>query len=110
MRPVNRGYMRLWIRRLTGGGTERATGPCKSDFNGATEVVTFAIVGAAQGLDLDAFVQQILTIEEEAVLKESFLVKGDCVDTIRLDADMIQKYVRYQNKHEKQLEQLKLFE
>jgi hypothetical protein len=37
-----------------------------------------------------------------------FWAKGSCVDTIGLDADMIRKYVRYQEEKEKQLEQLQL--
>ena len=39
-----------------------------------------------------------------------FWAKGYCVDTVGLDADMIRKHVRYQEKKEKQLEQLRLFE
>lgn len=34
--------------------------------------------------------------------------KGYCVDTVGLDADMIRKYVSYQEEKEKQLEQLQL--
>jgi len=37
-----------------------------------------------------------------------FWAKGYCVDTIGLDADMIRKYVRYQEEKEKQVEQLQL--
>ena len=37
-----------------------------------------------------------------------FWAKGYCVDTVGLDADMIRKYVRYQEEKEKQLEQLQL--
>jgi putative transposase len=38
-----------------------------------------------------------------------FWAKGYCVDTVGLDADMIRKYVRYQEEKEKQLEQLQLY-
>ncbi len=38
-----------------------------------------------------------------------FWAKGYYVDTVRLDADMIRKYVRYQEKQERQSEQLDLF-
>jgi len=37
-----------------------------------------------------------------------FWSKGYCVDTIGLDAEMIQKYVRYQEKKERLFEQLEL--
>ncbi|MDX9788720.1 MAG: hypothetical protein RBT11_18220 [Desulfobacterales bacterium] len=36
--------------------------------------------------------------------------KGYCVDTVGLDADMIRKFVRYQEKKEQQVEQLQLFD
>ena len=39
-----------------------------------------------------------------------FWAKGYCVDTVGLDADMIRKYVRYQEKKEKQMEQLQLID
>ena len=39
-----------------------------------------------------------------------FWSKGYCVDTVGLDADMIRKYVRYQEKEERQLEQLQLID
>ncbi|MFH1153201.1 MAG: transposase [Pseudomonadota bacterium] len=39
-----------------------------------------------------------------------FWAKDYCVDTVGLDADMIRKYVRYQERKEKQEEQLQLFE
>ena len=37
-----------------------------------------------------------------------FWAKGYCVDSVGLDADMIRKYVRYQEKKEKLQEQLQL--
>jgi putative transposase len=37
-----------------------------------------------------------------------FWAKGYCVDTAGLDADIICKYVRYQEKKEQQMEQLQL--
>ena len=39
-----------------------------------------------------------------------FWAKGYCVDTVGLDADMIRKYVRHQEKKERQAEQLDLFD
>jgi putative transposase len=37
-----------------------------------------------------------------------FWAKGHCVDSVGLDADMIRKYVRFQEKKEQQMEQLQL--
>ena len=39
-----------------------------------------------------------------------FWAKGYCVDTVGLDADMIRKYVRYQERIEQQMEQMKMFD
>ena len=39
-----------------------------------------------------------------------FWAKGYCVDTVGLDADTIRKYVRYQEKKERQMEQLQLID
>ena len=39
-----------------------------------------------------------------------FWSKGYCVDTVGLDADMIRKYVRYQEKKEQLMEQLQLID
>lgn len=38
-----------------------------------------------------------------------FWARGYCVDTVGLDADMIRKYVKYQEQKEKQAEQRDLF-
>lgn len=38
-----------------------------------------------------------------------FWARGCCVDTVGLDADMIRKYVKYQEQKEKQAEQRDLF-
>jgi putative transposase len=39
-----------------------------------------------------------------------FWAKGYYVDKVGLDADMIRRYVRYQEKQERQVEQLQLFD
>ena len=38
-----------------------------------------------------------------------FWAKGYCVDTVGLDSEMIRKYVRYQEKKERRVEQQRLF-
>ena len=37
-----------------------------------------------------------------------FWAPGYCVDTVGMDAEMIRRYVRYQEKHEKKVEQQQL--
>ena len=37
-----------------------------------------------------------------------FWAKGYCVDTVGIDAEMIRRYVRHQEKRERQIEQLQL--
>ena len=39
-----------------------------------------------------------------------FWAKGYCVDTVGLDAEMVRKYVRHQEKKERQIKQLRLDE
>jgi REP element-mobilizing transposase RayT len=46
-------------------------------------------------------VQSVSVTHEETVLGNHFWAKGYCVDTVDLDADMIRKYVRYQEEKEK---------
>jgi hypothetical protein len=93
---------------LRGGGAECAAGPCTSGGDNSAEGIDIGAAGAVRGSDIDEAVPPVSVFEEEAVLGESLLVEGYCVDTVGLDADMIRKYVRYQEKKEQQLEQLQL--
>ena len=51
-------------------------------------------------------VSQFQHLKKKPYWGNHFWAKGYCVDTVGLDADMIRKYVRYQEEKEKQLEQL----
>ena len=51
---------------------------------------------------------QIRFLKKKPYWGNHFWAKGYCVDTVQLDADMIRKYVRYQEKKGQQLEQLQL--
>ncbi len=47
-------------------------------------------------------------LKKKPYLGNQFWAKGYSVETVGLDADMICKYVRYQEKQEQELEQLQL--
>jgi len=54
--------------------------------------------------------QQFQHLKKKPYWGNHFWTKGYCVDSVGLDADMIRKYVRYQEKQEKQMEQLQLLD
>jgi hypothetical protein len=81
--------------RLRSLGTERATGSYAPSGKGQTSMRLF---------------HQFRYLKKKPYWGNHFWAKGYCVDTVGLDADMIRKYVRYQEKKEKQLEQLQLID
>lgn len=52
--------------------------------------------------------QQFRHLKKKPYWGSNFWAKGYCVDSVGLDADMIRKYVRYQEKKEKVQVQLQL--
>lgn len=68
------------------------------------------LLGRLKGQTSMRLFNQFRYLKKKPYWGNHFWAKGYCVDTVGLDADMIRKYVRYQEKQEKQLEQLKLFE
>jgi len=52
--------------------------------------------------------QQYRHLKKKTYWGNHFWAKGYCVDSVRLDADMIRKYVSYQEKKEQRMEQLQL--
>ncbi|MEJ2068381.1 MAG: IS200/IS605 family transposase [Deltaproteobacteria bacterium] len=67
------------------------------------------LVGRLKGQTSMKVFNQFRHLKKKPYWGNHFWAKGYCVDTIGLDADMIRKYVRYQEKREKQLEQLQLY-
>jgi hypothetical protein len=53
---------------------------------------------------------QVPEFEAQALLGQSFLVQRNCVDTAGPNADMVGKDVRYQERKEKQPEQLQFID
>jgi putative transposase len=66
------------------------------------------LVGRLKGQTSIKLLHQFRQMREKPYWGNHFWSKGYCVDTVGLDADMIRKYVRYQEEKEKQLEQLQL--
>jgi putative transposase len=67
------------------------------------------LVGRLKGqTSIKLLMHQFRQMREKPYWGNHFWSKGYCVDTVGLDADMIRKYVRYQEEKEKQLEQLQL--
>jgi putative transposase len=66
------------------------------------------LVGRLKGQTSMKLFNQFRQMRKKPYWGNHFWSKGYCVDTVGLDADMIRKYVRYQEEKEKQLEQLQL--
>jgi putative transposase len=66
------------------------------------------LMGRLKGQTSIKMFHQFRELRKKPYWGNHFWAKGYCVDTIGLDADMIRKYVRYQEEKEKQLEQLQL--
>lgn len=64
------------IRRLRGGGVERAAGPRASGFDDSAEGVRIGVDGSSQGSDIDEDVPSVSATEEETLLGQSFLGQG----------------------------------
>lgn len=66
------------------------------------------LMGRLKGQTSQKIFNQHRELRKKPYWGNHFWSKGYCVDTIGLDADMIRKYVRYQEEKEKQAEQLQL--
>ena len=68
------------------------------------------LMGRVKGQTAMKVFRQFRQLRKKPYWGNHFWAKGYCVDTVGLDAEMISRYVRYQEKREKQQEQLKLDE
>jgi len=68
------------------------------------------LMGRLKGQTSMRLFRQFRYLKKKPYWGNHFWAKGYCVDTVGLDADKIRKYVRYQEKKEKEIEQLQLFE
>jgi putative transposase len=66
------------------------------------------LLGRLKGQTSMKVFNQFRKLREKPYWGNHFWSKGYCVDTVGLDAEMIRKYIQYQEKREKQIEQLQL--
>ena len=66
-------------------------------------------MGAIKGRTAIRILNRFKKLRQKPYWGNSFWAKGYCVDTVGLDTDMIRKYVKYQEKHERRIEQQRLF-
>ena len=66
-------------------------------------------VGILKGRSAIRVFNRFRKLKEKPYWGNKFWARGYCVDTVGLDAEMIQKYVKYQEKKEKVAEQRELF-
>jgi len=62
------------------------------------------LMGAVKGKTALQIFKQFPYLKEKPYWGNHFWAKGYCVDTVGVDAEIIRKYVKYQEKREKQLE------
>ena len=66
------------------------------------------LMGTVKGKSAIRVFQKFPRLKQKPYWGNHFWAEGYCVDTVGMDADMIRKYVEYQEKHERQEAQLKL--
>jgi putative transposase len=72
------------------------------------KVAVSDLLGRLKGQTSIKMFHQFRHLKKKPYWGNHFWSKGYCVDTVGLDADMIRKYVRYQEKKKQQFEQLQL--
>ena len=66
-------------------------------------------MGALKGRTAIRILNQYKKLRQRPYWGNHFWSKGYCVDTVGLDSEMIRKYVKHQEKHERRTEQQRLF-
>ena len=66
------------------------------------------VMGRVKGQTAIKTFKQFRNLRKKPYWGNHFWSPGYCVDTVGLDSEMIQKYVRYQEQKERQIEQLEL--
>jgi len=66
-------------------------------------------VGLVKGRTAIRVLNRFRELKKKPYWGNHFWAKGYCIDTVGLDAEMIRKYVKYQERNEKLHEQLQLF-
>ena len=66
------------------------------------------LMGALKGRSAIRVFKQFPHLKQRPYWGNHFWARGYCVDTVGVDAEMIRKYVKYQEKKERRVEQLGL--
>ena len=66
-------------------------------------------VGTVKGRTAIRVLNRFKQLKEKPYWGNHFWARGYCVDTVGLDAEMIRKYVKYQEAQERRAEQTRLF-
>jgi len=66
-------------------------------------------VGIVKGRTAIRVLNRFRQLKKKPYWGNHLWAKGYCIDTVGLDSEMIRKYVKYQERNEKQHEQLQLF-
>ncbi len=66
-------------------------------------------MGALKGKTAIRILNRFKKLRQKPYWGNHFWAKGYCVDTVGLDSEQIRKYVQYQEKQEKRMEQGRLF-
>ena len=66
-------------------------------------------VGQIKGKVAIRILNKYRKLRQKPYWGNQFWAKGYCVDTVGLDSEMIRKYVKYQEKNERRVEQQRLF-
>jgi len=66
-------------------------------------------VGTVKGRTAICVLNRFKQLKKKPYWGNHFWAKGYCVDTVGLDAEMIRKYVKYQEAQERRAEQTTLF-
>ena len=93
---------------MRGYGTECAKRPRAFVGEGSAEAFDIGIDGHSERANRDSDIQCVSVSEKTPYWGNHFWAKGYCVDTVGLNSEMIQKYVRFQEKEEQHQEQLML--
>jgi putative transposase len=70
------------------------------------KVAISTVMGRVKGQTATRLFKQFRELRKKPYWGNHFWAKGYCVDTVGVDAEMIRKYVKYQEKKEREIEQL----
>jgi len=93
------------VERSRSDGAERAGRPCASALFDPAEVVGVFVSEISEGEASDQTVQELPEIEAEPYWGNHFWVRGHTVNTVGMNEEVIRRYVKYQEKREKEEEQ-----